>query len=356
MKRFSIFILTSALLWQGCSDKPSTTTKEISEPASHKIENLQVGSLQVKPLIESVSATGSIDVPPMERRVIHSYVPSNVVYLGVIQGQSVKKGKVLAKLSHPNLISLQQQLLEEKIEIDFQTKELTRKQSLVATSATSQKEINEIERSLNKAKIKYQTLSSQLQLIGLNPKSIEENGPVSEISIVAPFDAKVSKVMINNGQYVNSDQPMIELLNEDHKHLELDVFAKDADKIKIGQRIEFKLPGSEKTYSAKVHLINPDVESNKLRIHGHLDDESIQLKIGIFIEAKIIIGADEVALIGNEELIRDSDTFYLFQKDGDSFKKVMVSIGRSNDEFTEILDAQNSNNWVLKGNYYLQEF
>jgi len=34
----------------------------------------------------------------------------------------------------------------------------------------------------------------------------------------------------------------------------------------------------------------------------------------------------------------------------------MVSVGRSNENFTEVLDAQNSDQWVLKGNYFLQEF
>ncbi|NVJ47345.1 MAG: efflux RND transporter periplasmic adaptor subunit [Cytophagia bacterium] len=356
MKRFSILITLGAFIWLGCTDSSTSDSAEVTESEAKKVDNIMVGNLQVAPLIETITATGVIDVPPMERKVLHSYIAANVTYLGVIQGEPVKKGQVVAKLSHPNLIALQQQLLEEKVEIDFQTKELARKQSLVATNATSQKEINEIERALNKSKIRYETLSSQLQLLGLSAKSIEANGPVKEISIIAPFDSKVSKVMVTNGQFVNSDQPLLELLNEGHKHLELDVFAKDASKVKIGQKIEFNLPGSDETYVAEVYLINPDVDSNKLRVHGHLEDESVSLKIGTFIEAKIVVGNDEVALIENEELIREGDTFYLFQQLGDAYEKVLVSVGRSNDQFTEVLGAQNSDKWVLKGNYYLQEF
>lgn len=357
MKKLYILFILLALVGLGCSEK-TNDTEVAEEPIqeSAPVRNIQVGNLQVKPLIETVTATGNIDVPPMERKVIHSFIAANVVYLDVIQGEAVKKGQVMAKLSHPNLIALQQQLLEEKVEMNFQTKELERKQGLVSSNATSQKEINEIERELSKAQIRYKTLSSQLELIGINPESIEDKGIVNEISIKAPFDAKVSKVMISNGQFIGSDQPILELLSEGHKHLELDVFAKDASKIVKGQKIEFNLPGSDEVYTAEVYLINPDVSSNKLRVHGHLEDESLNLKIGTFIEARIIVGSDEVAQIENEELIRENNIFYLFQQDGDEFKKVMVSIGRSNENFTEVLDAQNSDQWVLKGNYFLQEF
>lgn len=357
MKRLSILLTLSAFIWLGCSDQPANTESVQETTGEQPVrQNIPVGNLQVKPLIETVTATGIIDVPPMERKVMHSYIAANLVYLDVIQGEAVKKGQVLAKLSHPNLIVLQQQLMEEKIEIDFQTKELKRKKSLIASNATSEKEINEIERALSKAQVRYKTLSSQLELIGINPDYVEKNGPVNEISIKAPFDAKVSKVMVTNGQFINSDQPLLELLNEGHKHLELDVFAKDASKIVKGQKIEFNLPGSDKIYTAEVYLINPDVSSNKLRVHGHLEDESLQLKIGTFIEARIVIGSDEVALIENEELIRENNTFYLFQQDGEVFKKVMVSIGRSNEKYTEVLGAEQSDQWVLKGNYFLQEF
>jgi len=356
MKKFIAFLILGAFFWQSCSDKPASTTEPTEEAPVQSMETIRVGSLQVKPLIETVTATGVIDVPPMERKVLHSYIAANITYLNIIQGQAVKKGQIVAKLSHPNLIMLQQQLLEEKVEIEFQTKELTRKRSLVSSNATSQKEINEIERALAKSEIRYKTLSSQLQLLGLSAENIGANGPVNEISIKAPFDATVSKVMVTNGQFVNFEQPLVELLSDGHKHLELDVFAKDANKIKKGQKIEFNLPGDDKTYTAEVHLINPDVASNKLRVHGHLEDESLNLKVGTFIEARIIVRDDEVALIENEELIRENNTFYLFQLEGDAYKKVLVSVGRSNDQFTEVLDAANSDKWVLAGNYFLQDF
>lgn len=341
----------------GCqqAQEQETESSVAVEPVKNTAE-IVVGSLQVKPFIQTISTTGQIDVPPMERKVIHSYIAANITYLGIIQGEQVKKGQVLARLSHPNLIVLQQQLLESNIEIDFQTKELARKEQLKLTNATSAKEINEIQRALNMAQSKYLSVASQLKLLGITAEMIEKNGAKESIEIVAPFDAQVSKVMVTNGQFISFDQPILELINVHHKHLELNVFAKDANKVKIGQRIEFNLPGSDEVFEGEVYLINPDISDNKLRVHGHLLDESLDLKVGTFIEARIVVSDNEVAQIENEELIRENDEYFLFQKNGADYKRVMVKLGKSNEHFTEVLNTQGSDNWVLKGNYYLHGF
>lgn len=354
----TILILNIALFAAlACSSKPEqeTTTLEEVQPIKTTAE-VVVGALQVKPLVETITTTGQIDVPPMERKVIHSYIAANINYLGVIQGEKVRKGQVLARLSHPNLILLQQQLLESKIDIDFQTKELARKKQLLQSNATSQKDINELEKALSLANSKYQSAASQLKLLGLSAESIEKNGTKEFIEIVAPFDSQVSKVMVTNGQFIASDQPILELINVHHKHLELNIFAKDAHKVKIGQKIEFNLPGSDEVFEGEVYLINPDIADNKLRVHGHLKDESLELKIGTFIEARIVINDNEVAQIENEELIRENNEYFLFQKNGSDYERVMVQLGRRNEQYSEILNAGEINNWVLKGNYYLHGF
>lgn len=355
MKNYISILLLALVALTGCQGESQDST-ETTEEVSKDLSAVKVGALKVEPLINSIRSTGTIDVPPMERKVFHSFIGANITKLNIIQGEKVAKGQVLAELSHPNLILLQQELLQEQVEMDYLEKELLRKQRLSQANASSAKEINALQKAFDQSKIKFQTVKSQIELLGLNPSTIIENGIESTILIKAPFDAQVSKVLVSNGQYVDTNDPILELLQTDHKHLELDVFAMDADKIKIGQRIEFQLPGSDQKYGGEVFLINPDVNDNKLRVHGHLDNESLGLKIGTFIEAKIILSSNEVTLIENDELIRDGDDFYLFQKSGNAFEIVQVNIGLSNDQFTEVITTSNASNWVIKGNYYLQEF
>ncbi|WP_422354170.1 efflux RND transporter periplasmic adaptor subunit [Roseivirga pacifica] len=357
MKNIKNLLLTLPLaLFAACSNgEPNEThTVNPSETANAAANYVQVGKLAVKPLSEEIYSTGTIDVPPMERKVIHSYLEANVTYVNVIQGQTVKQGQVIAKLSHPNLIALQQTLLESKTEIDFQQGELERKTKLAESNAASAKELNAIKRQLDMAKITFESAKEHLALLGISEAQVLNSGPKKEISIKAPFSGKVSKVHVTNGQFVSVNQPLVEVLNTHHKHLELDVFAKNADKVKLGQTIHFNIPGSSQVFSGKVYLINPDITGNKLRVHGHLDNEEIDLKVGTFIEAKITINNEAVAQIGNEEIIREGDKFFLFRPVPSGYEKVAITKGRSNEQYSELIGIDTTQQWVIAGNYYLQ--
>lgn len=349
-----ISFLAALVMVLSCGQNQQEESSFSEQAKSTASENVQVGYLKVEPLLEEIYCTGTVDVPPMERKVIHSYIEANINSIRVIQGEQVKKGQLLATLSHPNLISLQQELLASDAEINFQQGELDRKKQLLASNATSIREINDIQRKLQLAKVNFNAKKEHLSLLGIDHQDVIDKGIIKTIEIRAPFDGKLSKVFPTNGAFVANQDPLFEVLNEDHKHLELDVFAKHADKVKIGQKIHFRIPGNEKVFSGKVYLINPDIGNNKLRVHGHLDDESLNIKIGTFIEATIFVNSASVAQIAVEELIQEGEQYFLFRPSSDGFEKIQVSIGRSNEQLAELINIDTDRQWVVKGNYYLQ--
>lgn len=357
MNRFKFYsTLTAMFLLGACQQQSDQPEQTAEQSAVVTPEEVKVGKLNVEALNQEIYCTGVIDVPPMERKVMHSYLAAQVTFINVIQGEEVKKGQVIAKLSHPDLIRLQQELLRAKADMDFQQTELDRKNQLLDNRATSIRELNEIKVKRDLAEIAYTSSKEHLSLLGIEADQVLANGPVKEVTLTAPFDAKISKLWITNGQYVTENQPLVELLNKNHKHLELDIFSKHADRVKIGQKISFNVPGSSIEYSGEVYLINPDIVNNRLRIHGHLDDESINIKVGTFIEAKIVITDDAVAQIAIEELIQEGEHFYLHRPVGSGFERVEVQKGRSNERFAELVGIDTTSNWVIAGNYYLQEF
>lgn len=357
MNKFKFYaILASALFIAACQQETQVVNEVPANTTAATPKEVKVGKLNVQALTEEIYCTGTVDVPPMERNQLHSYLAGQVTQINVIPGDEVKKGQILAKLSHPDLISLQQELLRAKADMDFQQTELDRKSKLLDNKATSVREINEIRVKRDLAKILYTSSKEHLSLLGIEAEVVLANGPVKEIILTAPFDARVSKLWVTNGQYVTENQPLIELLNKNHKHLELNIFAKHAEKVKVGQKVSFNVPGSDIEYTGEIYLISPDIEDNRLRIHGHLDDESINIKVGTFIEAKIVVTDDAVAQIAIEELIQEGEQFYLHRPMGSGFERVEVKKGRSNELFAELVGIDTTINWVVAGNYYLQEF
>ena len=67
---------------------------------------------------------------------------------------------------------------------------------------------------------------------------------------------------------------IMEIVNENHLHLELDVFEQDISNIKVGQRISYNVPAlGNSIYNGKIHVIGKEFNTvNKtVRIHGHLE-------------------------------------------------------------------------------------
>ena len=66
------------------------------------------------------------------------------------------------------------------------------------------------------------------------------------------------------GLFVSPAEEILEIIDNDHIHLELNVFEKDIMKLEKGQTIWFKIPeSSSETFEAKVYLIGANIEENR---------------------------------------------------------------------------------------------
>jgi len=108
--------------------------------------------------------------------------------------------------------------------------------------------------------------------------------------VKAPIAGTVTQVGISKSDFVERGFPAVSITNTDHLHLEIEVFERDAMKVKIGQKIIFRMSETEKTdYKAEVFLINKNIQEKKrtLNIHGHFSDE-YDLLPGMFAQVQII--------------------------------------------------------------------
>lgn len=361
LKDIYLLALIPAIIFS-CSNPSDSNQSPDEQPSNGGITlsdmqieqaGIKTGALPMVTIKKEIECTGVIDVPPNERVMIHSLIAANVVDIKVLPGNTVRKGEIIAIMEHPNIIDLQFEYLSSKSELHKLDTELKRKTELYNSNVTSEKEYQEIKSLHEISMAESQSLINKLNLIGITVESLDRNGISSRIGIRASIAGKIGQVMVNNGEFVEMNRAMFSIISETHKHLELEVFSQDAVNVSGGQMIQFKVPGMESWLNGTVELVNPEVSSsNTVRIHGHITDLE-SLKIGSFVEAKILIQEYRVTGVSNQELIRQNNKTFLFQYHQSSFVKVFVETGRSDEKFTEILKTDSANKWVLSGNYYL---
>jgi cobalt-zinc-cadmium efflux system membrane fusion protein len=141
----------------------------------------------------------------------------------------------------------------------------------------------------------------------------------------------------------------MEIIDNDHIHIELSVFEKDIMKVKKDQRITFKIPeASTDTFEAEVHLIGTSINENRtIKVHGHPKDESKNnFLIGMFVEANIITDSIVAKAIPSETIVTIDNSSYVLvleSENGDkyAFRQVEVKTGSSYEGYTAI-DAANT--------------
>jgi len=324
--------------------------------------SLKLVTIENRKMNIAVKASGELEVAPQHKADISSVIGGIVKNIYVIEGDEVKKGKILARIEHPDIIQMQQDYINNLNSLQFLEQEYNRRKILYEEKVGSGKEFQKVTAEYKNSKANLKAQKMKLKMLGLNVSSIEKGNLYSTVNIVSPFNGKVGKVETNIGAYAAPLTKLIEVVNNDELHADVMVFEKDVSKVKVGQLLNFttsSLPGQE--FTGKIHAISPVFEENPKAIHVHAEikNKNKILIPGMYIHGQII--ADDVLtnVLPEKSIVVEDEKAYIFIKtknkehthdaDGNhededdshdepkmTFKMVEVITGISNNGFTEV--------------------
>ena len=299
--------------------------------------NMTLGSITEHPFPLTVKTNGMIDVPPENRAVVNAIMGGNIKTTPLLIGDKVRKGQALVTIENPEFVRMQQEYMEINVQLSYLKSELERQQTMVAEKITSQKSFLKAESTYKMAKARYNGLRKQLEMLNISPLKVEAGIINSVATIYAPIAGSITKINVNKGTFVSPSTEILEIINNDHIHLELSVFEKDIMKLKKGQKINFKLPESSmEIYKAEVHLIGTSIEENRtIDVHGHIENESeLNFLIGMFVEADIITESTVEKALPETAFVAFEDSYIVLKlneqnKEGYYFEQVPVTVGET---------------------------
>ncbi len=249
--------------------------------------NYQIEKAKPRTFSEVFRVTGKIDVPPKNRALVSSFFSGFVSKTNLLVGDVVKKGDLLIQLQNPDFIELQQTYAEKQSTLDYLASEFNRKQNLLSDQVISEKVFQKAKSDFMSMQAQVEGLQKTLKLMNVDTNAVLSGKFTDAIQIYAPISGKIAKINIAQGMYLQPSTPIMEILNTDHVHLELDVFEKDILKVKVGDTLNFKIPEiSDQNFKAYVQLIGAEVTDNRsVRIHAHPVEEDHNFAVGMFIEA-----------------------------------------------------------------------
>ncbi len=341
------------------NDDIELTTEQVDQAG------IKTGTFSYRSLGKNIEANGTIELPPNNLASISVPMEGFVEEIRFLEGAQVKKGQPLVVLKHPAYIQLQQDYFQAESQLTFLKQELARQKTLTEAKVSAKKNFQKTESEYNTARAKVNALKEKLKFLGISSNKVLNGDIQSLVYLVAPFAGTVTKLNAHRGQLVTPKDVIMEVIDREHMHVELQVFQRDILKVKEGQKILFTVPAFENAnvYEGEVSLVGKslDLNTKTIRVHGHFEELDILIP-GLYVEAQIVTESHLCRSLPEEAVVRDKGKYYYFTRSGQEgqsrlFQKVEIQPGITDMSFTEIVRFDNhtdTSNIVTKGAFYLK--
>lgn len=190
-------------------------------------------------------------------------------------------------------------------------------------------------------------------------KKLKNKGNVQQhIKVYAPQDGVISELNIREGMFVKPSKALINLVDLSSVWLMAEVFERQADWVKVGQRADAYLPYMpDKSWEGKVEYVYPslDPKTRSLKVRLRFDNPDEQLKPNMYANVNIFAKPRRKALtIPREAVIRTGNEQRVIISMGDGrFMPMKVRVGIETDKHVEILSGLGEGDEVVTSSQFL---
>ncbi len=255
------------------------------------------------------------------RAVIEAKVSGRVLQYLVAPGQLVKSGDLLAEL---DVQEIRAKLEQAKAMLDQAKRDLGRQESLIASKATSQQELDNAA-----ARVKVTTA-------GLN----EAETMLGYAKVTAPFDGVITRKLADVGDLAMPGKPLMEMEAPANLRFETDLPESLLDRVKPGAKLPVTIPTLPKPLQATVSEISPvaDAVSRTFLVKLDLPDDA-GLRPGQFGRVAVPVAEVKLLLVPRQSVLKRGQIEAVFVVRNGHAMLRLVKTGKLLGDKTEILSG-----------------
>lgn len=231
-----------------------------------------------------IYASGTIQAN--EELSLQSEVSGRLVQLNISEGQFIRKGDLIAKISDEDLVA---QLKKNQFEAELAEQIEARQKKLLEINAISKEE--------------YDLAVNKVNTLGADRELLEVQ--IEKTSIRAPFNGKIGFKNISVGAYINPNTQIASLLQTNPVKVDFSIPEKYSPMISKGQEIHFVADAFEQRFAGRVLAIDPKVDENlrTLKVRALTQNSNDHLKPGMFVRVEIPLAQNESIMIPTQAVV-----------------------------------------------------
>ena len=245
-------------------------------PTQRVMANVETVAVARVPLSREIAATGIVQFDQSRQAKVTAWVAGRIDRLRVnTVGAYVSKGRPVADVYSPDLVSAQQEYL-----LALKSREQFKNSPIKSIAQGGEGLVG--------------SARQRLKLMGVKDEQIaalERGGePNLRIPIYTPLSGIVIEKMVQEGQYVNLGDPLFAIADLSSVWVEVEVYENEFPFVKLGQAVAISsqsYPG--KTFTGRVSFVYPflDPKTRTVKVRVQLANPGLRLKPDMFVNALI---------------------------------------------------------------------
>lgn len=186
---------------------------------------------------------------------------------------------------------------------------------------------------------------------------VESSESLQTYAVTAPIAGVIVKKNVTTGG-MTGNEPILVVADPTKLHAEFFLYPRDAERVRVGQRVEVvSLAGDHRLVSA-VEAILPtaDLTNQTLIAHVHLTNPGEAWRPGLGVKGVVSVGTTAAPLAVRTKAIQPFRDFeVVYAKVGNTYEVRMLEIGRRTPEWTEVLGGlEPGTEYVVDGAFLIR--
>lgn len=311
-------------VWNKSNAKVSEPFKKQDVAVTLEFSPDDVAVVQLRPLARTVSISGSL--APLTQALVKSTVSGEVRKVLVREGEAVHQGEVVAEIDTTDARSRLEAALADQAErrsrLAIAERNRDTNQALLKQSFISQNAFDQLRSNYEGSAAAVQWADAQVKLA---------RKAIDDAVVRAPISGRVAKRLVNGGERVLPDTPIVNIVDLSRLELEATVPASDIPMITSGQAVQFHVDGfGARRFEGRVERINPMAEtgSRAIKLFVSVKNSDGSLRGGMFAEGNVTLAQSAaVPVIPISAVFEEVGQPYVFTVEDGKVAKRAIALG-----------------------------
>ena len=335
-----LLVLTAASgAWLALRGRAVAAEKDAKAPVGPmELAAADIATVEFRALSRRLPLSGTLT--PLVQATVKSRVSGDVLDVQVREGQAVEKGQVLARIDIRNLGA---QFEAQRAALDKARADL----ALAKVNRDSNAKMLEQKFIAQNA---FDSAQSAYDAAAASVKVAEAQARVAQISVDdavvrAPIRGIVSQRMVQPGEKVSPDSPLLAIVDLSRLELEAPAPASEIPAVKVGQIAHVRVGGyGDRAFEARVERINPatDAGTRSIKLYLSVDNADSALRGGMFAQGELVLDQSAPSpTVPSASIRSDAGVTYVLAIDNGKLVRRAVTLGLKTDDasFVEVREG-----------------